>query len=578
VLVLSAAGSKLSMTNADAGVARDFHDRTAHSQHSVRSSGHYLDWDTKPFLFKIYPDLPVVALPKTFDPLAVDALAAIGGDAAPRPGPVTLEGLTAVLFFSAGLTRKKTYPGGDEIHFRAAPSTGALYQTEVYVVAGAVEGLAAGVYHFSPGDFCLRRLRDGDHRATLAAAAAEPDLARRPVTLALSAIYWRNTWKYQARGYRHFFWDSGTMLANLLAAAGALGLDPQILAGFVDADVNALLGLDVMREAALELIALGAAGPIDSGLASQRARSAFAPSRNQRLGSPPAAPRTAADAAQLEHQRPPAVPPIGYPTVPLSSEEVDYPSLREVHAASGLDTPSAVTAWRRAEALPARAPATPPIALPPPRREAGRALGETIRRRASTRQFSHEPLGVLQLSTALAAAAARLPADFPAGLVTPYLIVNAVDGLDPGSYRYERGPHGLEPLSRGDYRRQSAYLCLEQALGGDAAAAIYFLAPLDAILARWGNRGYRLANLEAGIAGGRAYLAAYAQGFGASGLTFYDRDVVRFFEPSARGLDAIFVTVLGRSVRGAPPAPLILGYDEALIVTTPESEVVESPR
>jgi SagB-type dehydrogenase family enzyme len=531
------------MTNADVGVARDFHDRTAHSHHSVRSSGHFLDWDTKPFLFKIYPELPAVALPKTFDPLAVDALAAIGDDAAPRPGPVTLEGLTSALFFSAGLTRKKTYPGGDEIQFRAAPSTGALYQTEVYVVAGAVEGLAAGVYHFSPGDFCLRRLRDGDHRAALAAAAAEPDLARRPVTLVLSAIYWRNTWKYQARGYRHFFWDSGTMLANLLAAGGALGLDPRVLAGFVDADVNALLGLDVMREAALELVALGApgAGAIGSGLASRGAREELA------------------DPARLEH-RAATLEPIAPATVSLSSEEVDYPLLREAYAASMLDTTAAVAAWRRAEALPARTPATTPIALPSPRAEASRALGETILRRASTRQFSHEPIGALELSTALAAAAARLPADFPAALVTPYLVVNAVDGLEPGSYCYWREPHGLELLNRGDFRRQSAYLCLEQALGGDAAAAIFFLAPLDAILARWGNRGYRLANLEAGIAGGRAYLAAYAQGFGASGLTFYDRDVVRFFEPSARGLDAIFVTVLGRSVRGAPrtAAPLRL--------------------
>jgi len=54
-------------------------------------------------------------------------------------------------------------------------------------------------------------------------------------------------------------------------------------------------------------------------------------------------------------------------------------------------------------------------------------------------------------------------------------------------------------------------------------------------------------NLAAGIAGGRAYLAAYGTGFGASGLTFYDADVVRFFSPSARGLDAIFVTALGRA-------------------------------
>ena len=52
--------------NSDTRVAREFHDRTRHSYSSVRSSGHYLDWDTKPFLFKIYPDLPSIALPKAF--------------------------------------------------------------------------------------------------------------------------------------------------------------------------------------------------------------------------------------------------------------------------------------------------------------------------------------------------------------------------------------------------------------------------------------------------------------------------------------------------------------------------------
>jgi hypothetical protein len=91
---------------------------------------------------------------------------------------------------------------------------------------------------------------------------------------------------------------------------------------------------------------------------------------------------------------------------------------------------------------------------------------------------------------------------------------------------------------------------LEQPLGGDAAAVIYWLAPLDAITRAFGDRGYRVANLEAGLAGGRAYLAAYAQGFGASGLTFYDDLVVEFFSPHAAGKDAIFVTALGRSGSG----------------------------
>src|SRR6185436_19289564 len=98
---------------------------------------------------------------------------------------------------------------------------------------------------------------------------------------------------------------------------------------------------------------------------------------------------------------------------------------------------------------------------------------------------------------------------------------------------------------------RASYLTLEQALGGDAAATLFFLAPLDAIRARWGDRGYRVANLEAGLAGGRAYLAAYAQRFGASGLTFYDRLVVEFFAPASAGMDAIFVTALGQSTRQA---------------------------
>src|SRR6185295_2738153 len=116
-----------------------------------------------------------------------------------------------------------------------------------------------------------------------------------------------------------------------------------------------------------------------------------------------------------------------------------------------------------------------------------------------------------------------------------------------GAVRYWPEPHALEILSEGGYRSKSGYLCLEQGLGADAAAVIYFLSPLDDVLAAYGDRGYRLVNLEAGLIGGRAYLTAYAQGFGASGLTFYDREVVQFFSPSASGQDAIFVTALGRS-------------------------------
>ena len=120
--------------------AREYHDRTAHSPASVRTSGHTLEWDIKPFPFKIYSDLSAIPLPREIDPLATDALAALAAPA-PLAPTIGLAELTAVLYYAAGVTKKKTYPGGGEVLFRAAASTGALFQTEVYVAAGDIAGL-----------------------------------------------------------------------------------------------------------------------------------------------------------------------------------------------------------------------------------------------------------------------------------------------------------------------------------------------------------------------------------------------------------------------------------------------------
>jgi len=490
--------------------AREYHDRTAHSPASVRTSGHTLEWDIKPFPFKVYTDLAALALPRELDPLGTDTLAALA-DPTPTVSSLGLSQLATGLYYAAGVTKKKTYQGGGEILFRAAASTGALYQTEVYVVVGEVAGLEPGVYHFGPGDFALRRLRGGDVRAALAESATDDSIRRRSATVVLTAIYWRNTWKYQARGYRHLFWDSGTLLAHLLAVGGALGLGPRLYTGFVDADLNRLLGVDAEQEAALELVTLGPEG----------------------TRAPPV--------ATVDDSR--------HPYMPLSSSQVDYPLLREIHVASMLETPDDVRAWRAGGSGTRVSEGAPHalVTLPAARAASGRGLGETIQRRGSTRQFGHVPLSAVELATALWAATRSLDADVPAGLVDLYLIVNAVDGVEPGAYGYRASEHALEPLKAGSYRNESSYLCLEQPLGGDAAAVIYFLAPLDRILPAFGNRVYRLANLEAGIAGGRAYLAAYAQGFGASGLTFYDGHVVEFFSPHAAGKDAIFVVALGRA-------------------------------
>jgi hypothetical protein len=126
-----------------------------------------------------------------------------------------------------------------------------------------------------------------------------------------------------------------------------------------------------------------------------------------------------------------------------------------------------------------------------------------------------------------------------------FLIVNAVEGIPPGAYMYRREEHALELLKEGDFRERAGFLALEQPLGADASVDVFFLSPLDHVLEELGDRGYRAAQLEAGIGGGRAYLAAYALKRGATGLTFYDDEVTSFFSPRAAGTEPMFLVALG---------------------------------
>jgi SagB-type dehydrogenase family enzyme len=160
-------------------------------------------------------------------------------------------------------------------------------------------------------------------------------------------------------------------------------------------------------------------------------------------------------------------------------------------------------------------------------------LGETILQRGSTRRFARESIPLDKFTAVLTSATTPVAADFlPSGqpsLLETYLIANGVEDLEPGSYRYSPEQSGLELLRQGNLRHEAGHLCFEQALGADASTVFFFMADLDQVLSRWGNRGYRAAQLEAGILGGRVYLAAHALGLGASGMTFYDEDVSEFF-------------------------------------------------
>ncbi len=520
------------MSNFDPDAARHYHEVTKHSYTSVRSNSHALDWENRPLAYKIYPAAGSVALPRELNLSSMPVTTAIegsiaesaAGDAKPTAGagaPLDLEVLTRILFCAAGLTRSKSV-GGEDYHFRAAASAGALYPIEIYLAANDVDGLEPGLYHFSPADLKLRGLRRGKWRGYIAGAAGEaPVLAEAGAILLVSAIFWRSTWKYRARAYRYCFWDAGTILANLLAATNADSLPAEIITAFEDAPIERLIDVDGEREGIVCMVALG---------------------RTENRRKP-----VEGFSAMTELL---SVAPIGLDTVPLSAQEASYEDLAKVHRASRLESKDEVRTLAAAAhyqiriAPPSNAATNAPIIPKMLSPNETMALGETILRRGSTRRFVRDSITAAELATIMATSRARLHADFPS-MIDSYLIVNAVDGVACGSYFYCRETASFELLKVGDFRGEAGYLCLEQSLGADCSALVCFMSDLDRAIDALGNRGYRDAHLEAGILAGRMYLSAYALGRGASGLTFYDDDTTKFFSPHAACKSPLLMVAIG---------------------------------
>jgi SagB-type dehydrogenase family enzyme len=493
-------------SNRDINVALAYHEATKHSYTSLRSDAHFLDWSNRPLPYKIYPGAGTLALPRDLSLSQTSMLSALRRRSDSAQKSVDLETVTRLLFCADGLTRQANV-GGEDYHFRAAASAGALYPVEIYLVAGEVEGMDRGLYHFLPADLKLHGLRRGDWRRYLASCTGSTSLRRARAVFIMTSIFWRSTWKYRARAYRYCFWDTGTMLANLLAAANADALDIEIITAFSDGPIEELLEVDGDREGIACLVALGQ--------------------------------------AHADSEESPMLSSMKLESIPLSAKEVVYEDLVRLHRASRLSTLEEVSELARVEFEAKKLENSPAaITLNALDDDAATGLGETILRRGSTRVFAQKPIAAEELATIMATSKLDANGKF-ARLAETYLIVNAVEGVAPGAYYYRRECGTLELLKAGDFRAEAGYLCLEQPLGADCSALIIYMADLKRILHQLGNRGYRDAHLEAGLIGGRAYLAAYSLGRGATGLTFYDDDTTAFLQPHCEQMSPLLMIALG---------------------------------
>ncbi len=171
--------------------------------------------------------------------------------------PLTIESVAALLRLSLGETAAADPAAGRPRAFRAAPSAGALYPLEAYLVTDNVNGLVAGVHHYDPIGDLLEHI-DAEARLTaLANATSMDELAAATTMLVLTAIPARSRLKYGERAYRFMLLEAGHVAQNVLLAAEQLGLSACAVGGFVDDEVDAVIGIDGVDEISLYLIALG---------------------------------------------------------------------------------------------------------------------------------------------------------------------------------------------------------------------------------------------------------------------------------------------------------------------------------
>jgi hypothetical protein len=361
--------------------------------------------------------------------------------------------------------------------FRAAGSAGGRFPLELYVAVPPGGALPAGVHWYDPLDHALVQV--GPPPASGGPASGGP-------AVVVTGVPWRTGWRYRERGYRHIYWDAGTMLAQLLALADSAGLPARLYTRFPDADVAALTGSDRVHEFPVAVVALDEAPPALD----------------------PAGPAARGD---------------------VDSAPLEFPLVTAAQRAGESDRLG--TAWDRGR--PMQVPLIPSAPL-----ESVIAARGSQRRMDASRGLSRD-----LLCTSMSVAVRGLG-------VPHWVVLHDVEGLAPGVYRW---PDLTAPVRPGAMRDELYRVCLDQALGRDAAFVAIAAAKTESL----GDAMYRDAQLAAGLAEGRLHLAAYALGASASGMTFDDSQVPALVGEPVDGLlfTCVGVPLYPNAPAGPPGTP-----------------------
>ncbi|MBU7033428.1 MAG: SagB/ThcOx family dehydrogenase [Theionarchaea archaeon] len=230
-----------------------FHQNTKYHRHTMAGGG--LDWTSRPETYKEYVDSRKITLPHVeYEGMCLhDILKKRQSVRYFAATPLSFSDLSYLLWASTGIQRVE-----NGYEFRTAPSAGALYPIETYLIANRVEKIPGGVYHYDIKHHLLEELKIGDFGEQIAMAALGQSMCRScAVVFVWTAVVARSKWKYRQRAYRYIYLDAGHIAENLALAAVYRELGSCQVGAFFDDEVNELLDIDGVKENAIYLSVVG---------------------------------------------------------------------------------------------------------------------------------------------------------------------------------------------------------------------------------------------------------------------------------------------------------------------------------
>ena len=482
---------------------REYHELTKHSAESLRRTQHYLDWTNMPNPFRHYEGVPIFDLPAEPQGPRISPLEVLEGKTGNSSARDGAGFLSQLMFYSASISASKRVPStGSTYALRVNPSSGNLHPTEFHFCTRGLVNWTDGLYHYRPSSHMTEQRAIGDFGGKL---VDWPD----PLIFVLTSILWREAWKYQNRAYRYCLHDIGHAWQSLILAARSLGCESFAFGNFSDDRVaeSCLLSQDEWP-----MLIVGLHGPsIPVRMLDPTGTILFGGRSNQ-----------------------------------LSEQQVTYPLIEKIHAATKVSMEFAISACGQPKDC-----GRGDISLPP-RLSTNRNFGDVARARRSALDFrgGSESISLSQLATLLSSTKGPLFADFAtARFVRLYLYIHRVEGLAPGVYRYWPEHAELERFKEGDQRSVAAALSLGQNLAGNACLAFSMIGDFENAARSYGDRGYRYVHFEAGAIGQRMYLASEALGLRATGIgAFFDEEVNRYLSLSPELGQVVYHFAIGYPV------------------------------